>query len=122
METFTGQVPELGPISNAVVKNGHFYCAAVPVHPTGEFATGALDVQARLAFANLRSMVEDAGGVMGDITQVTVYLTDIDGSAVVNRVWREFFHPPYPNRATIGVRALAVDGMAVELVASGVIG
>lgn len=115
----TANVPSLGPISNAVVKNGHFYAATIPVYTTGSFETGDFEAQAQLSLDNLRALVEDAGGSMTDITQVTLYVTSQEAFPAVNSVWQQHFTPPYPNRATIVVKALAVPGLAVELVAVG---
>lgn len=35
----------------------------------------------------------------------------------VDAVYREYFEPPYPNRSSVAVAALAVPGMRIELVA-----
>ena len=43
-----------------------------------------------------------------------MYLTDLAHFALVNRVMAEYFSPPYPARAAVGVAALP-RGAAVEM-------
>lgn len=57
---------------------------------TGALVEGA-DAQIRQAFANLRSVVEAAGGSVGDIAQVLVTLQDRSDRSIVNDVWLELF-------------------------------
>ncbi|MGG1664595.1 RidA family protein [Brevibacillus sp. NRS-1366] len=121
MQIIKGNIPKLGPISNAVVKNHMFYTAVVPVYENGSIEIGDFKIQAKLAFSNLKNLIEDAGGSLKDILQVIVYLTDINDSQSMNKIWSEFFSEPYPNRATIGVNELVIPGMKIEIVATAMI-
>ena len=49
---------------------------------------------------------------LGDIT-----LTDMADRAAFNEVYKRYFAKPWPVRAAVGVAALAVDGMRVEVTA-----
>ena len=93
------------------------FTAHGPVRPDGSINTGSVDEQARLTFANLRQAVHAAGGTMADVTQVLIYMTDVQDMATIDTVYREFFEPPYPNRSSAGVAALVVPGMKLEIVA-----
>ena len=53
-------------------------------------------------------------GSMARVLKTTVYLTDLSTFALMNEVYEEFFTPPYPARATVGVRALP-KGVMVEI-------
>lgn len=122
MEVIKGNLPNLGPLSVAVLKNQMFYSSVIPVYTDGSFETGDFIKQAELAFDNLQILVEDAGGSLRDIVQVTVYLTDIHDAPKMNEVWKKYFKDPYPNRATIGISSLTVPGLKIELVATAMIG
>lgn len=121
MEVIKGNLPNLGPLSVAVKKNQMFYTSVIPVYRDGSFETGDFTKQAELAFENLQILVEDAGGSLRDIVQVTVYLTDIHDTPKMNEVWKEFFQDPYPNRATLGISSLTVPDLKIELVATAII-
>lgn len=110
-------LPDLAPISWASVGGGLLFTAQVPVCEDGSFEVGDIGDQARLTFRNLRDTLEAAGSSMEDVVQVTVYVTDVARAPVVSAVWAEFFDSPFPNRAMIGVPALTIDGMAIELTA-----
>ncbi|WP_035424052.1 RidA family protein [Bacillus sp. UNC438CL73TsuS30] len=121
MEVIKGNLPNLGPLSVAVKKNQMFYTSVIPVYRDGSFETGDFTKQAELTFKNLQALVEDAGGSLRDIVQVTVYLTDIHETPKMNEVWKEFFQDPYPNRATLGISSLTVPDLKIELVATAII-
>ena len=93
------------------------FTAHGPVRPDGSINTGSVDEQARLTFANLRQAVHAAGGTMADVTQVLIYMTDVQDMATIDTVYREFFEPPYPNSSSAGAAALVVPGMKLEIVA-----
>jgi enamine deaminase RidA (YjgF/YER057c/UK114 family) len=57
---------------------------------TGTLAEGA-EAQIARAFANLRDIVEAAGGSLADVAQVLVTLTDRANRPLVNAVWAELF-------------------------------
>lgn len=105
------------PFSWAVKGAGLLFTAHGPVRPDGSIDTGAIEDQARLTFANLQRAVEAAGATMDDVTQVLIYMTDIADMKIIDAVYREFFRPPWPNRSSMGVAALVVPGMKLEIVA-----
>jgi enamine deaminase RidA (YjgF/YER057c/UK114 family) len=104
------------PIEWATAADGVLYTAQIPIRADGSIETGDITAQAELTLDNLRRTVEAAGGGMGDVTQVLVYLPDPDDFAGMNAVYAKAFTPPYPNRATI-VANLMVPGARIEIVA-----
>jgi len=74
--------------------------------------------QARQVFANLAKVLEAAGAGFADVLKVTVYLTDIDDRARINPVRQEFFGAARPASTLIGVAALALPGMKIEVEAT----
>lgn len=109
------------PFSWAVKASGLLFTAHGPVRPDGSIDTGAIEDQARLTFANLQRAVQAAGGRLDDVTQVLIYMTDVKDMPAIDRVYREFFAAPYPNRSSMGVAGLVVPGMKIEIVAYAVV-
>ena len=52
-----------------------------------------------------------------DTLGMSDYLTDMADRAAFNEVYQRFFAKPWPVRAAVGVAALAVEGMRVEVTA-----
>ena len=61
-------------------------------------------------------------GSSSDIVQVLVYLIDPADGAGMNEVYKEFFPPPYPSRATVVVKELMGPTMRVEIIAHAYLG
>jgi 2-iminobutanoate/2-iminopropanoate deaminase len=112
----TGIPSAQAPFEWAVSGGGTLYTAQIPIRADGSVETGDVSRQVRQALDNLKQTMTAAGGTLADVTQVLIYLTDGRDFAVVNEVYREYFSPPYPNRATVVVSALLVPGMKVEFV------
>ena len=69
-----------------------------------------------------RHVVEDLGRALAaggctfaDVLQVTIYLLDVADMARVDEVYRSYFKPPYPVRASLIVAGLVAPGMRIEL-------
>jgi 2-aminomuconate deaminase len=66
-----------------------------------------IEKQARQCFANLATILEDAGSSWDRIVDVTVFLTDMKSDfATFNRVYAEYFPKNQPTRTTVEVGAL----------------
>jgi enamine deaminase RidA (YjgF/YER057c/UK114 family) len=63
----------------------------------------------------MKKVLDAAGASFGDILKVTVYLTDVRDRAAINPVRQEFFGAARPASTLIGVAALAVPGMKIEI-------
>ena len=85
------------------------------MRPDGTILQAGIREQARLALENLRRTMEQAGGSLDGVVQATVYLLDAADMAPVDEVYREFFQPPYPNRASVVVAGLVAPGMRFEI-------
>jgi 2-iminobutanoate/2-iminopropanoate deaminase len=78
--------------------------------------------QARQALANLKAMVQAAGGTVHDIVKVNTYLTDLRYREELARIRAEFFPDgKLPASTLVGVTALADPDMLVEIEAVAVI-
>jgi 2-iminobutanoate/2-iminopropanoate deaminase len=71
--------------------------------------------QTRQVLTNLQRILEAAGASFADILKVTVYLTDVNDREKINPVRQEFFGDAKPASTLIGVAALAIPNMKVEI-------
>lgn len=93
-----------------------FISGAAPLDEDGRLVgDGDVVAQARQVHLNLEKALAHAGASFADVLKVTVFLTEIDDRAKVNDVRREFAGSAYPASTLIGVNALAVPGMLVEI-------
>lgn len=72
---------------------------------SGELLEG-IEAQTRRVFDNLNAVTQAAGGGLADIVKLSAYLTDLGHFALVNQIMAEYFQPPFPARAAVGVAAL----------------
>ncbi len=113
----TSEAPAaIGPYSQAIRVGDTVYLSGqIPLDPvTQEIVGEDFGAQARRVFANLAAVAQAAGGSLGDVVKLTVYLTDLGRFAEVNEIMVEYFAEPYPARAAIGVSALP-RGVQVEI-------
>ena len=68
-----------------------------------------LDAQCRVMFANVRRVIETAGGTTDDIIKMTVWITDRALRPTLNKYWTEMFPDPHsrPARHTMTAQDLA---------------
>ncbi|MDF3918136.1 RidA family protein [Salinicola salarius] len=113
----------IGPYSQAIKSGNTVYLSGqIPLDPTTmEMVSDDFEAQARQVFTNLAAVCQEAAGSLQDIVKLNLYLTDLDNFAVVNKVMEEFFQPPFPARAAVGVKQLP-KGSQVEAEAVMVIG
>ncbi|WP_461534889.1 RidA family protein [Spongorhabdus nitratireducens] len=105
------------PLEWATIGNGILFTAQIPIDAKGQVVEGGIEAQARQTLDNLKHTLEKAGAGMANLTQVLIYVTDKSYLPTVNKVYAEYFTPPYPNRAAMVIAGLARDEMLVEMVA-----
>lgn len=113
----------IGPYSQAI-RAGQllFLSGQIALDPaTGELVGGGIEPQVHRAVQNLKGVVEAAGGGLGDVTKLTLFLTDLGHFPVVNEIMKQYFAAPYPARSTVGVASLP-RGAAFEIEAVAVLG
>lgn len=106
----------IGTYSQAVRCGDTVYLSGqIPLDPaSGALVTGNIEAEIRRVFDNLRAVCEAAGGGLGDLAKLNVFLTDLAHFGEVNRIMAEYFIEPYPARAAIGVASLP-RGAHVEM-------
>ena len=105
----------IGTYSQAVRAGDTVYLSGqIPLVPeTMQLREGDMRAQIAQVFENLKAVAEAAGGSLGDVVKLNVYLTDLSHFPLVNEVMANYFTEPYPARAAVGVAALP-KGAAVE--------
>ena len=105
----------VGTYSQAVkVGNFVFLSGQIPLVPeTMNVVDGDFTARARQVFENLKAVAEEAGGSLNDAVKLTIFLTDLDNFAAVNKVMAEYCDEPYPARAAVQVSALP-KGVDIE--------
>ncbi len=106
----------IGTYSQAVsTGNLVFLSGQIPLDPqTQELVAGETEQAVRRVFNNIRGIAQAAGGDLGNVTKLTIYLTDLGDFGIVNEVMSDVFDKPYPARAVIQVSALP-KGTNVEI-------
>ncbi|OQX31119.1 MAG: reactive intermediate/imine deaminase [Candidatus Sedimenticola endophacoides] len=113
----TDKAPQaIGTYSQAVKVGRSVYLSGqIPLVPESmEMVGGDMEQQIRRVFDNLKAVAQAAGGDLGDVVKLNVFLTDLGNFPLVNQVMADYFREPYPARAAIGVAALP-RGAGVEM-------
>ena len=97
--------------------NGVLVTTQIPTHADGSLELGGIVEQSECTLQALKVALEKAGSGMDRVLHLTIYLTDMADRAAFNEVYQRFFAKPWPVRAAVGVAALAVEGMRVEVTA-----
>ena len=101
----------IGPYSQGVIAgNLLFVSGQIPLNPSdGSLVSDSLESQANQVFKNLRAIIQEAGTSFEHVLKLTIYLTDLENFAAVNKVMENYFNEPYPARATVEVSRLPKD-------------
>ncbi len=119
-------VPEPPPQrwSNCLVVGDQVFIAGqVARTANGEIAgVGDMYEQARICLDRIAKLMEAAGGKMGDVVKLNIYVTDISRNAEVWRARAERFKGDFPCSTLVQVAALGTPDVLVEIEAVGFIG
>lgn len=113
----TDKAPQaIGTYSQAIRVGDTVYLSGqIPLVPeTMTLVEDGIEAQIRQVFDNLAAVAAAAGGSLAQVVKLNVFLTDLSHFPLVNQVMADYFTPPYPARAAIGVAALP-KGAAVEM-------
>lgn len=112
--------PAFGPFSQAVVKDGFLHTSGLmPFLPgSGDLISSDLEEQMHQCMRNMKAVLAAADMGMGDLVMVTIYTTDMQEFANINKIYGSYFEgmSAFPSRAAVGISALA-KGARVELTA-----
>jgi 2-iminobutanoate/2-iminopropanoate deaminase len=89
---------------------------------SGNSLVGDFDGQVREVFARLGKTLEDAGGALGDMVTMTVFITDARFGDRFTQLRKGIFGDNFPASALITVAGLARPELLVEVQGVAVIG
>ena len=89
---------------------------------SGKSLAGDFDGQVREVFSRLGNTLAEAGGVLGDMVTMTVFITDARLGDRFTELRREIFSGNFPASALITVAGLARPELLVEVQGIAVIG
>ncbi len=104
--------PNLSPgirVGDMLYVSGH-----VGTDASGNIAEGC-EAQSRQVMANIRGVIEAAGGKMEDVCKITCFLTNMDDYADYAKVRLETWPSSPPASSTVGVSALVRPELVVEV-------
>jgi reactive intermediate/imine deaminase len=102
-----GAPAAIGTYSQAVKVGDTVYLSGqIGLDPQSGQLVDGIDAQIVRVFDNLKAVAEAAGGSLGDLVKVNIYLTDLGNFAKVNETMTKYFAQPYPARAAVGVASL----------------
>ena len=105
--TSTDAPAAIGTYSQAVRAGDTVYLSGqIGLDPASMQLVGGVEAQIHQVFQNLRAVCVAGGGDLADIVKLNLYLTDLSHFAKVNEIMAQYFSPPYPARAAVGVASL----------------
>jgi 2-iminobutanoate/2-iminopropanoate deaminase len=87
---------------------------------TGKVTAENFEEEARICLTNLARVMNEAGGTLSDVVQITAYVTDLAYYAPYRKIRSEVFDGNVPASASVGVAALLVNAR-LEITATGII-
>jgi enamine deaminase RidA (YjgF/YER057c/UK114 family) len=85
-------------------------------------AGGSVEEQAHLAFENLVAVLAEADASLADVVELVTYHLSMNDLHTFAAVKSKFFPEDYPTWTVVGVTALALPELLVEVKATAVIG
>ncbi len=74
-----------------------------------------MEEQTRWTMENIRETLERAGSSLQRVVKCTVFIKDMSQWAAMNDVYREYFPAEPPARSSLGVNALALPELLIEI-------
>lgn len=104
------------PFSHFVQHEGTGYTAGIIGQDprSGELVSDDVEKQCAAMLANLGTLLNELGLGFSDVLKTTVYLTDYQDFAAINRVYAGQLTAPFPARTTLQVAALPL-GAKVQI-------
>ncbi len=108
----TSKAPQaIGPYSQAVrFDNLLFISGQIPLEPeSGEIVKGDIKAQTKQILENLKGILTAGGSSLDNVLRTTIFLTDLEDYADVNKMYAQFFEKSMPARSTVQVSRLPME-------------
>ena len=118
-----GWLPAKGYSNGMLAKDGTLHIGGqIGWDADKKFTSDTFIDQMRQALANIRAIVEAAGGQVEDVTRLTWFVTDkeeyLAAQAEVGKAYRDVFGKHFPAMSMVVVAALVEDEAKVEIEAT----
>lgn len=112
----TSDAPQaIGTYSQAVRASNTVYLSGqIGLDPATMQLVEGIEAQTKRVFDNLSAVAKAAGGGLGDVVKINVFLVDLSHFPKVNEIMATHFTKPYPARAAVGVTSLP-RGALIEM-------
>lgn len=98
-------------VGNLIVLSGQ-----AAIDSNGEIVgVGDFDAQAKQVFENISNLLAVAGSSLDQVIKVTIYLTDMANFPKILELRERYFKQPWPADTTVGVTALALPELQIEI-------
>lgn len=118
----TSEAPAaVGAYSQGVKANGFVFTAGqLGIDPaTGKLVEGGIEAQTAQALKNVDAILRAGGTSIQQAVKATVFLSDMNNFAAMNKVYLEWVKGSPPARTTVAVRELPLGGLVeIEMVAT----
>lgn len=106
----------IGPYSQAVIHGNTVYCSGqISLTADGQGPVGdTVEEQTIQVMKNVEAVLQAAGTELAKVVKTTIFLTDMNDFAAVNKVYGEAFGEHRPARSTVAVLGLP-KGVKVEI-------
>jgi 2-iminobutanoate/2-iminopropanoate deaminase len=111
-QTYANDLPY--PFSAAVRTGNLLFVSGQVGRRDGRVGDG-IEEQTRFTLENMRDVLSMAGCSLADVVKVTVFLTDMSLWPKMNTVYKAYFPNDPPARSALGVTALALPELLVEI-------
>lgn len=117
----TDKVAELATAtwSNCLVIGNEVVMSGMTAHPASRNSVLSTYEQTLVVLGKVRDLVEAAGGTIGSIYKLVIYVTDISDKDEVGRARLDFFQTlqpcPYPCSTLVQVSGLVFPELTVEI-------
>ena len=113
----SARVPELATAtwSNCLVLGDEIVMSGMTAHPASREQELDTYEQTLVVLGKIRDLVEAAGGTLGSIYKLVIYVLDIADKDEVGRARRDFFGAPYPCSTLVEVSGLVFQELKVEI-------
>ena len=110
----TNEAPRpVGSYSQAIsTKNFIFISGQIGLDPkSGKMCSMIFEEQLNQVFQNLSAICVSGGYTMNDIAKLTVFMSNLNDTKILNLTISKFFTDPYPARSVIGASKLPLDAL-----------
>lgn len=116
----TGAPAAIGPYSQAIVIGDLLFTSGqIPLRADGSLVEGDITAQTMQVLANLKAVIEAAGGSLNSVVKTTVFMKNLDDFVAMNTVYGDTFGSHTPARSTVQVAKLPRDALVeIEAIVS----